>query len=123
MFDGLRVTCACDTQRLQWIGLESQDCIWSILDNQGSLNRRVSILEAMGATQGVDLVRLEQLEGACQMIQHLVEDLSQRVEFMEGLLDWLWEGNLDDLRLFCQITERVEEVHDNRDKRLQMVLE
>ena len=45
------------------------------------------------------------------------------MEYVEGLLDCLWEGNLDDLRLFRWITERVEEVHDDREERLCMALE
>src|SRR5579872_6268325 len=97
MFDELRASCACDLRRLHTVGSGSQDRIWEILDNQGSLNRRVSELENDRATQGTDLVWIEQLEGACQVIQHLVEDLLQRIEYTEGLLDQLWDGNLDDV--------------------------
>src|SRR5579872_3620113 len=123
MFDDLRASCARDLRRLHTVGSGSQDRIQKILDNQGSLNHRVSKLENDQATQGTDLVRIEQLEGACQVIQHLVEDLSQQIEYAKGLLDRLWDGNLDDLRLFRRITERIEEVHDDRDECLQMALE
>src|SRR5579872_3923055 len=123
MFDELRALCAQDLRQLHTVGSGSQDRIQEILDNQGSLNCRVSELENDRATQGTDLVQIEQLEGARQVIQHLVEDLSQRVEYTEGSLDQLWDGNLDDLRLFCQITERIEEVHSDRDEHLQMALE
>jgi|SRR5579872_635597 len=123
MFDDLRASCACDLRRLHTVGSESQDCIRTILENQGSLNHCVSELENDRATQGTNLVWIKQLEGARQVIQHLVEDLLQQIEYAEGSLDWLWDGNLDDLRLFRQITERIEEVHSNRDERLQMALE
>src|SRR5579872_5538811 len=123
MFDELRALCARDLQRLHTLGSGSQDHIWEILDNQGSLNRRVSDLEDNWATQGTDLVRIEQLEGARQVIQHLVEDLSQRVEYTEGSLDRLWEDSLGNLRLFHQVTERIEGFQEDRDERLQMALE
>src|SRR5579872_2133113 len=118
MFDELRALCARDLHWLHTVGSGSQDCIREILDNQGSLNRHVSKLENDQATQGTDLVRIEQLEGARQVIQHLVEDLSQRIEYTEGLLDRLWEDSLGNLRLFHGITERVEGFQEDRDERL-----
>ena len=77
MFDELRASCTRDLRRLHTVGADSQDHIRSILTNQENLNRRVSVIEATGSKQGVDVVRLEQLEGAHHVIQHVVEDLSQ----------------------------------------------
>ena len=74
MFDELRASCVRDLRRLHTVGSSSQDRIREILDNQGSLNRHVSDLENDRATQGTDLICIEQLEGARQVIQHLVED-------------------------------------------------
>src|SRR5579872_1746481 len=108
MFDEVRASCARDLRQLHTVGSGSQDRIQEILDNQGSLNRHISNLENDQATQGTGLVRIEQLEGACQVIQHLVEDLSQWIEYAEGSLDRLWEDSLGNLRLFHWITERIE---------------
>src|SRR5579872_2423403 len=123
MFDELRASCARDLRRLHTVGSSFQDRIREILDNQGSLNRRVSELENDRATQGTDLVWIEQLEGARQVIQHLVEDLLQWIEYAEGSLDRLWEDSLGNLRLFHQITERIEGFQEDRDERLRMALE
>src|SRR5579872_5936841 len=123
MFDELRALCAQDLRQLHTVGSGSQDRIQEILDNQGSLNCRVSKLENDRATQGTDLVQIEQLEGARQVIQHLVEDLSQRIEYTEGSLDRLWEDSLGNLRLFHQVTERIEGFQEDCDERLRMALE
>src|SRR5579872_3938239 len=123
MFDELRASCVRDLRQLHTVGSSSQDRIREILDNQGSLNRRVSDLENDWATQGTDLICIEQLEGARQVIQHLVEDLSQRIEYVEGLLDRLWEDSLGNLRLFHRVTERIEGFQEDRDERLWMALE
>src|SRR5579872_3288768 len=123
MFDELRASCARDLHHLHTVGSGSQDRIWEILDNQGSLNRRVSELENDQATQGTNLVRIEQLEGARQVIQHLVEDLSQRIEYAKGLLDRLWEDSLGKLRLFHRVTKRIEGFQEDYDERLRMALE
>jgi hypothetical protein len=123
MFDELRASCARDLRRLHTVGSGSQDRIQEILDNQGSLNRCISELENDRATQGTNLVRIEQLEGACQVIQHLVEDLLQRIEYAEGSLDHLWEDSLSNLRLFHRVTEGIEGFQEDRDERLRMALE
>src|SRR5579872_2916135 len=123
MFDELRASCARDLRRLHTVGSGSQDRIREILDNQGLLNCRISELENDRSIQGTDLVRIEQLEGARQVIQHLVEDLLQRIEYTEGSLDCLWEDSLGNLRLFHQITERIEGFQEDCDERLWMALE
>src|SRR5579872_3254870 len=123
MFDELRASCARNLRQLHTVGSGSQDRIREILDNQGSLNHRVSDLENDRVTQGTDLVQIEQLEGACQVIQHLVEDLSQQIQYAEGSLDRLWEDSLGNLRLFHRVTERIEGFQEDHDERLRMALE
>src|SRR5579872_1508543 len=123
MFDELRASCARDLCRLHTVRSNSQDHIRAILDNQGSLNRHVSELENHWANQGTDLVQIKQLEGARQVIQHLVEDLSQWIEYTEGSLDHLWEDSLGNLRLFHWVTERIEGFQEDHDERLWMALE
>ena len=102
MFDNLKEDSAHKLGRLEQVGASNQDTFHKIQENQGNLHQRVSGLERAFKNNQVDVCYMESVEGS---------------------LDRLWDDSLNDLRFFCQVIERVEQVQDDWDQRLQMALD